>query len=193
LWVRGPEQQTQERLQAAAQAHGVAPERLVFLPFCSNTEYLSYHQYADIFLDTFPYGAHTTASDALRMGVPILTLAGQTFASRVCASLSHAAGLDALICDTPTQYQERAIRLGLDADWRNEIKQRLRAQLPGCTLFDTRKLATHLEALFETMWQAYAQGRLPQPQMPDLEQLYASALQGADHGRDLSAFAIPTH
>lgn len=191
LWLRGAEAQTQARLQAAAQSHGVAPERLVFLPFCSNTEYLSYHQHADVFLDTYPYGAHTTASDALRMGVPIVTLLGQSFASRVCASLSHAAGLDDLICDTPRQYLERAIRMGQDAAWRQALQQRLRAALPGCTLFDPAKLTRHLEALFETMWQAYASGQLPQAQMPDLEQLFASAVRGADYGRDLSAFISP--
>jgi predicted O-linked N-acetylglucosamine transferase (SPINDLY family) len=188
LWLRGAEAQTQNRLQAAAASHGVAAERLVFLPFCSNTEYLSYHRHADVFLDTFPYGAHTTASDALRMGVPIVTLLGQSFASRVCASLSHAAGLDDLVCDTPAHYLERAIRMGQDAAWRGEVQHRLRAALPGCTLFDPAKLTRHLEALFETMWQAYAQGQLPQPRMPDLEQLFSEAVRGADHGRDLSAF-----
>jgi predicted O-linked N-acetylglucosamine transferase (SPINDLY family) len=189
LWLRGAEAQTQARLQASAVAYGVAAERVVFLPFCSNTEYLSYHRHADIFLDTFPYGAHTTASDALRMGVPIVTLRGQSFASRVCASLSHAAGLDDLVCDTPAQYLERSIRLGQDAAWRSEVRQRLQAALPGCTLFDARKLTTHLEGLFETMWQAHTTGQLPQPQMPDLDQLFAEAVRGADHGRDLSAFA----
>jgi predicted O-linked N-acetylglucosamine transferase (SPINDLY family) len=188
LWLRGAEVQTQARLQAAAVAYGVAAERVVFLPFCSNTEYLSYHRHADIFLDTFPYGAHTTASDALRMGVPIVTLMGQSFASRVCASLSHSAGLDQLICDTPEQYLERAIRLGQDAAWRAEVRQRLQVALPTCTLFDARKLTTHLEGLFETMWRAHATGQLPQPQMPDLDRLFAEAVRGADHGRDLSAF-----
>jgi predicted O-linked N-acetylglucosamine transferase (SPINDLY family) len=188
LWLRGAEAQTQARLQAAAVAYGVAAERVVFLPFCSNTEYLSYHRHADVFLDTFPYGAHTTASDALRMGVPIVTLMGQSFASRVCASLSHAAGLDDLICDTPAQYLQRSIRMGQDTVWRAEVRQRLQAALPACTLFDARKLTTHLEGLFETMWQAHAQGQLPQPQMPDLDHLFAEATRGADHGRDLSAF-----
>jgi hypothetical protein len=106
----------------------------------------------------------------------------------VCASLSHAAGLDDLICETPAQYLERAIRLGQDAAWRAQVRQRLQAALPGCTLFDARKLTTHLEGLFETMWQAHATGQLPQPQMPDLEQLFAEAARGADYGRDLSAF-----
>ena len=191
LWLRGAEPVTQGRLQAAAESHGVAPDRLVFLPFCSNTEYLSYHRHADVFLDTFPYGAHTTASDALRMGVPIVTLAGQSFASRVCASLSHAAGLDNLICSTPEEYVEKSIRMGQDAAWRLQIQQRLRSALPGCALFDTTKLARHLEALFETMWQAHTTGQLPQPRLPDLEQLFSGAVRGADHGRDLSAFFEP--
>jgi predicted O-linked N-acetylglucosamine transferase (SPINDLY family) len=193
LWLRGTESQTQARLRSAAQSLGVAGERLVFLPFCSNTEYLGYHQYADVFLDTFPYGAHTTASDALRMGVPIVTLMGPSFASRVCASLSSAAGLTDLICRTPEQYLACAIRMGQDTDWRNAVRQRLHAALPGCTLFDTAKLARHLEGLFETMWQAYANGQLPQPRIPDLEQLFSQAVRGVDHGRDMSAFiqALP--
>jgi len=125
------------------------------------------------------------------MGVPIVTLAGQSFASRVCGSLSHAAGLDDLICNTPEQYLERSIRMGLDSAWRLQMQQRLRSALPGCTLFDIAKLARHLEALFEAMWQDHAMGQLPQPRLPDLEQLFSEAVRGADHGRDLSQFFDP--
>jgi predicted O-linked N-acetylglucosamine transferase (SPINDLY family) len=164
IWLRGsPEDDFALRLRAEAARRGIAPERLVFLPFRSNTEYLGCHRHADLFLDTFPYGAHTTASDALRMGVPIVTLAGLSFASRVCGSLSRAAGLSDLICITPEEYVARAIELGNNPEALAQMKQKLAASLPGCDLFNASKLVRHLEGLFETMWGDYAGGTLHRP------------------------------
>lgn len=164
IWLRGsPDDDFALRLRAEAVRRGIAPERLVFLPFRSNTEYLGCHRYADLFLDTFPYGAHTTASDALRMGIPIVTLAGLSFASRVCGSLSRAAGLSDLICTTPEEYVARAIELGNNPEALAQLKQRLAESLPGCDLFNAPKLVRHLEGLFETMWGEYAAGTLHRP------------------------------
>lgn len=164
IWLRGsPDDDFALRLRAEAARRGIAPERLVFLPFRSNTEYLGCHRHADLFLDTFPYGAHTTASDALRMGVPIVTLAGLSFASRVCGSLSRAAGLTELVCTTPEEYVARAIELGNNPAALMQMKQRLTESLPGCDLFNTPKLVRHLETLFETMWSECALGTLHRP------------------------------
>ncbi len=155
LWLRGSAGDTDERLRREAAGRGVAPDRLVFLPFTSNSEYLSLHHYADVFLDTFPYGAHTTASDALRMGLPIVTLAGKSFPSRVCGSLSIAAGMPDLICNTPAAYVELAVELGNNPERRGAIKQRMAAALPTCTLFDSSLLTAKLEALFQRIWTDY--------------------------------------
>ena len=167
LWLRGCGEEGEKRLRIEALRRGVDGARLVFLPFRSNTEYLGCHRFADIFLDTFPYGAHTTASDSLRMGVPIVTIAGLGFASRVCASLSRAAGMPDTICATPEQYVRMAIELGNDPQKRQDIRRRLAEALPGCVLFDSRLLVQHLEGLFETMWSDYCGGTLPRPAMPD--------------------------
>ncbi len=155
LWLRGSTGDTDERLRSEASRRGVAPERLVFLPFTSNTEYLSLHRHADVFLDTFPYGAHTTASDALRMGLPIVTLAGKGFPSRVCGSLSIAAGMRDLICDTPAAYVELAVELGNNPEHRRGIRQKMEAALPACTLFDSSLLTAKLEDLFKNIWTDY--------------------------------------
>jgi predicted O-linked N-acetylglucosamine transferase (SPINDLY family) len=157
LWMRGSVGDTDERLRSEAARRGVVPDRLVFLPFTSNTEYLSLHRHADIFLDTFPYGAHTTASDALRMGLPIVTLAGKSFPSRVCGSLSIAAGMPDLICDTPAAYVELAVELGNDPERRQVVRQKMADAQPGCLLFDPAQLTTRLECLFETMWSDYCE------------------------------------
>jgi predicted O-linked N-acetylglucosamine transferase (SPINDLY family) len=155
LWLRGSAGDTDERLRGQAARRGIAPERLVFLPFTTNTEYLSLHCYADVFLDTFPYGAHTTASDALRMGLPIVTLAGKGFPSRVCGSLSIAAGMPDLICDTPAAYVALAIELGRNAERRESIRQTMAAALPTCTLFDPSLLTRELEVILENVWAAH--------------------------------------
>lgn len=160
LWLRGSGDDAHVQLRKEAERLGVAADRLVFLPFQSNTEYLACHRYADVFLDTFPYGAHTTGSDALRMGVPIITLAGNGFASRVCGSLSRSAGLSETVCSSPRQYVDLAVRLGNDRDALRQVKERLAAALPTCTLFDSARLTGELEMLFERIWSDYREGAL---------------------------------
>lgn len=163
LWMRGSAGDTDERLRGEAARRGVAPERLVFLPFTSNSEYLSLHRHADVFLDTFPYGAHTTASDALRMGLPIVTQAGRSFPSRVCGSLSVAAGMPDLICETAAEYVALAIDLGNNPPRRQDIRRRMAEALPGSLLFDSTRLTRELEQLLEKMWSDHCNGvRFPE-------------------------------
>lgn len=169
LWLRGSAGDTDQRLRREAAQRGIAPERLVFLPFITNTEYLSCHRYADIFLDSFPYGAHTTASDALRMGVPIVTLAGLGFPSRVCGSLSGAAGMPDLICETPDDYVALAVELANNGERRNDIRRRMAERLPTCALFDPATLTARLEELFEGMWSDYCAGVTHRPAPSSIE------------------------
>ena len=119
LWLIDAAEETKTRLWAYAEQNGIARSRIVFAPKLQNAFHLARYPLADLFLDTAPYGAHTTASDALWMGVPVLTLSGRSFASRVCGSLVRSAGLPELICQTPQEFVARAIALGHN---RTEVK-----------------------------------------------------------------------
>jgi predicted O-linked N-acetylglucosamine transferase (SPINDLY family) len=171
LWLLEGVQTTNETLVRLAAEHGISSNRLVFAGRRSNAEHLARYQLADLFLDTTPYGAHTTASDALWMGVPIVTLAGRNFASRVCGSLLRAAGIGELVCSTGEQYIALAVELGRNPLKLAELRQKLRAQRDGCVLFDTPQLVSRLEALYQEMWRAARTGQLPRPELSNV-QLY---------------------
>ena len=169
LWLLTGTADTNARLQAAAAAAGVAPERLVFADKLRNPEHLARLQLGDLFLDTFPYGAHTTASDAMWQGVPVLTLQGRSFASRVCASLVAAAGIPETICRTPDEYVRRAVELATDRPALAALRARLVAGRDTCTLFDTPGLVRALKALYEQMREAAQTGCLPRPDLTNLD------------------------
>lgn len=189
LWLLSGAPGAQARLRDLASARGIAPERLVFAEKMANARHLARYPLADLFLDTMPYGAHTTASDALWMGVPMLTLSGRSFASRVCGSLLRAAGLPELVCATPEEYVDRAVALGRDRARTARHRERLAARRDSCALFDTPGLVRRLEDLFEAMWDDCRQGRLP---VPDLANLDAYLEVGMGHDHDAAeATAIP--
>src|SRR5579863_7181597 len=127
-----------------AAEQGIDPNRIVFADKLANPDHLARYPLADLFLDTYPYGAHTTAADSLWMGVPILTMPGRGFAARVCMSVVHAAGLSELVCEGPDDYIARAIELGSDRARMNSIKAKLLATRDSCLLFDTPALVGHL-------------------------------------------------
>jgi len=167
LWLLdGLESQLQEHAAAA----GIAPNRLVFAPRLNNSYHLSRYVLADLFLDTSPYGAHTTGSDALWMGVPVLTVPGRSFASRVCASLVSAAGLPDLVCASSEAYVARAIELGTDRRLLEEYRRRLQVGRDSCVLFDTPLLVASLEELYRDMWAEHQSGRIPRPDLTNLDQ-----------------------
>lgn len=170
LWLLDYNAETNARLRAYASANGVDGERLIFAPKIANPRHLARYPLADLFLDTVPYGAHTTASDALWMDVPVLTLMGRSFASRVCGSLVRSAGLPELVCDTPEEFVARGIALaGADRLSLRAYRERLIAGRDTCTLFDTPLLARKLEALYVTMRDEYLAGALPQPNLANLD------------------------
>jgi predicted O-linked N-acetylglucosamine transferase (SPINDLY family) len=170
LWLLDYHGETNTRLRAAAETYGVAGERLIFAKKIPNPRHLARYPLADLFLDTAPYGAHTTASDALWMGVPVLTYAGRSFASRVCASLVRAAGAPELITTTSEAFIARAVALATtDRMGLQELRQRLVANRATCTLFDIDGLARKLEALYAQMADEYRAGRLPRPNLANLE------------------------
>lgn len=169
LWLLSGTDETNERLRVEAEKRGIDRTRIVFADKRANAFHLARYQLADLFLDTFPYGAHTTASDALWLGVPILTFPGRSFAARVCGSLVTAAGLPELVCNTADEYVARAIELGNDRTLLAAMRLRLEANRSKCVLFDMELLVKSLEGLYEEMWTDYAEGRLPQPDLSNLE------------------------
>jgi predicted O-linked N-acetylglucosamine transferase (SPINDLY family) len=177
LWLLAGTAETHERLVGMAEQRGVAKERLIFADRKGNPDHLARYPLADVFLDTSPYGAHTTASDALWMGVPVLTVPGQSFASRVCGSLVHAAGLGELVCRTPEEYVALAAELARDTARLEHVKTLLRVNRDSSVLFDTPGLVHRLEGLYRQMWADYAHGRLPQPDLSNLALLHEIACE----------------
>ena len=161
LWLLVPQPEIQQALRGAAAGQGVDEARLIFAPFVTPSRHLARMPQADLFLDTFPYGAHTTCSDALWMGLPVLTQIGRSFASRVAASLLGAVGLPEGGVEDGAVYEERAVQLALSGlqlrDWREHLRAR-RLELP---LFDNQRFTSELAALFERMVGRWERGLTP--------------------------------
>ncbi|WP_040476847.1 O-linked N-acetylglucosamine transferase, SPINDLY family protein [Paramagnetospirillum caucaseum] len=149
-------------LRAMAQAVGIDPARLVFAPRLSQAEHLARLSAADLFLDTWPCGGHTTASDALWAGVPLVAWAGRTFASRVAGSLLHALGFDELIAESQGAYYALAQHLAKDRDALAQLRARLWAAGQSSPLFDGKAFTPPLEQAFDTMWATWETGGKPQ-------------------------------
>jgi predicted O-linked N-acetylglucosamine transferase (SPINDLY family) len=190
LWLLDTSAETNERLRQIAGQSGIEPQRICFAPKRPNSQHLARYQLADLFLDTFPYGAHTTASDAMWMGTPVLTLPGESFASRVCASLVRSAGVPELIKHSLQDYVAEAIRLGNTPDAAAALKEKLRANRDSSTLFDTAKLVSSLEQAYDTMWAEFSTGQLPQPDLRNLESYEHVAVDLISSGEafDLAAY-----
>lgn len=169
LWLLMSSDAVDVRLRAQAQAAGIDPERLIFAPMAGNAEHVARYAAADLFLDTAPYGAHTTASDALWMGTPVLTLPGRSFAARVCASLVSAAGVPELVCATSEEFVAQAIALGRDLPRLCGYRARLLALRETSTLFDTARFVREIEALYRHMWDDFRADRLPRPALTNLD------------------------
>jgi len=180
LWLLDTSEGTKDRLRKHAQANGVAGERIVFAPRQGNAAHLARYPLADLFLDTAPYGAHTTASDALFMGVPVLTLSGRSFASRVCGSLTRSAGLADLVVTNAEEYVERAVALGNDRSAIDRYKETLAANRGTCDLFNIELLVQRLEELYTVMANDYHGGELPRPNLTNLSAYHEAAIE-QDH------------
>jgi protein O-GlcNAc transferase len=160
LWLLANTPAIEARFRSAARKYGVDPDRLIFAGRVSPPEYRARFQAADLALDTSPYNAGTTASDALWVGLPVLTLEGRSFAGRMASSLLQALGLPELIARTPGEYERMAIELATNPDKARGIRQRLAANLRSTPLFDTRLFARHLEAAYVQMHERH-QANLP--------------------------------
>ncbi len=151
LWLLADNDTCRSNLLAAAQAAGVAPERLVFAPRVSPAEYLARFQLADLMLDTFPFNAGTTASDALWMGLPIVTRAGRTYISRMAGSLLHAVGLPDLVTHDLADYEKLAITIGQQPMRAASYRRYLTEHGRSSPLFDLPRLVRDIEAEFEKL------------------------------------------
>jgi predicted O-linked N-acetylglucosamine transferase (SPINDLY family) len=180
LWLLAGSDAANARLRGYAAERGVAADRIVFAGKMANADHLARYVLADLFLDTTPYGAHTTASDALWMGVPVLTLAGRSFPSRVCGSLVRSAGLPELVCASAEEYVDRAVALGRDRRSLQGYRERLLAGRDTCVLFDTPLLVRELEQLYARMWADRQAGALPRPDLANLD-VYLEVGVAVDH------------
>ena len=151
LWILCTSDTAKHNLIQFANSHGVDSSRIVFAPHMPIEEHLKRLLLADVFLDTFPCNAHTTASDAVRMGVPIVTLAGESFASRVAASILSTIGMQELIVNNPEDYKSLAIRLGADTDYLKTVKHELKMNLSESSLFDSVTFTKDLENIYESL------------------------------------------
>jgi predicted O-linked N-acetylglucosamine transferase (SPINDLY family) len=192
LWLLSTPDSAKERLsQMAVEEFGIDPSRLIFGKRCDNPTHLARYPLADLFLDTVPYGAHTTTSDALWMGVPVLTYPGKGFAARVCASLVLAAGMPDMVCASGEEYVRRAVEIGSNPHLVAELKDRLRSNRSSCMLFDTDNTARRLEDLFAKMWGDYRAHGRPRPNRVVAEavfQVAATADPAIFDGMDFQAY-----
>ena len=161
LWLLEGNALMEENLRREASARGVEPGRLVFAPITPPAEHLARHANADLFLDTLPCNAHTTASDALWVGLPLLTCAGETFAGRVAASLLTAIGLPQLIANCLEAYERRAWDLAGDSGELSELKAALKANKRAAALFDIVRFTRNIEAAYARMWEYWRVGEAP--------------------------------
>jgi len=161
LWLLEGSPTAAANLRAVAVAAGMGEERLVFARHLPLSQHLARHAQADLFLDTLYCNAHTTASDALWAGLPVLTCAGQTFASRVGASLLTACGLPELIAANPREYLDLALALSADPARLAALRQRLENTRMRAPLFDTERFTRHIERAYDMAWERFERGLPP--------------------------------
>ncbi len=161
LWLVRDNESAERNLREEAQRRGIDPSRLVFAARVPLEEYLARDRVADLFLDTLPYNAGTTASDALWAGLPVLTCEGESFSGRMAASLLHAIGVPELITSNLEDYQALALKLARDPARLAEIKAKLAHNRDTYPLFNTERFARHIEAAYTTMWEIWQRGEAP--------------------------------
>jgi predicted O-linked N-acetylglucosamine transferase (SPINDLY family) len=170
LWLLESNSQCSENLRREAAAHGVAGQRLIFAPQTSQDNHMARLQLADLCIDTLPYNAHTTGSDALWAGVPLVTCRGQSFAGRVAASLLAAIGLPELVTDSMDAYEKLIVALAGNPARLQSLRRKLADNRLGAPLFDTDRYRRHIESAYITMWEMSQRGEPPHSfAVPDLE------------------------
>jgi len=162
IWLLTDNAGTERNLRNEAEKRSVDPSRLVFAKRVPPDEHIARYRLADLFLDTLPYGAHTTASDALWAGLPVLTCKGQAFAGRVGASLLRAVGVPELVVSSLPEYEALALKLALEPDFLSQLRAKIARNRDTCPLFNTQRFVRHIEAAYATMWETWQRGEAPQ-------------------------------
>ena len=161
LWLLRSNKWAESNLRKEAKARGVDPSRLVFAPKLPHAEHLARHKHADLFIDTFNVNAHTTASDALWSGLPVVTKQGKQFAARVAASLLTAIGLPELITETEERYEQLILDLATHRTQIHELKAKLAKNRLKAPLFDTIRYTRNLERGLTQVYDRYLDGMEP--------------------------------
>jgi predicted O-linked N-acetylglucosamine transferase (SPINDLY family) len=157
LWLLESTPPYAENLRKEAEARGIAGDRLVFAPVLPTDLHLARLPLAGLFLDGLPYNAHTTGSDALWTGVPLITRSGTVFPGRVATSLLKAAGLKELVTESAADFEALAVKLARDPKALKKLRDKL-AKKQG-SLFDTAAYTRHLESAYQTMWKTWLAGK----------------------------------
>jgi protein O-GlcNAc transferase len=178
LWLLGDYQSTERNLRNEAQARGIDPVRLVFAGRFPLEDHLARHRLADLFVDTLPVNAHTTASDALWAGLPLVTRLGEAFAGRVAASLLNAIGLPELVTRSMEDYEALALRLAKDPALLAGYRDRLAEYRLTHPLFDADRFRRHIEAAYLRMWEIWQRGEPPRSFAIEAEQGSGASLTG---------------
>jgi predicted O-linked N-acetylglucosamine transferase (SPINDLY family) len=161
IWLLEGNARVVVNLRGEAENRGVAPDRLIFAPRINLADHLARQRQADLFLDTLPCNAHTTASDALWAGLPVLTCLGETLAGRVAASLLGTVGLDELVTHSLRAYEDLALKLAHDPAYLASIKEKLKRNRDTSPLFDTASCTRHIETAYLTMADIWRRGERP--------------------------------
>ncbi|OCJ17680.1 glycosyl transferase [Rhizobium sp. AC44/96] len=172
LWLLTGDEDVNQRLRETAERSGVSPDRLIFAPKATNPQHIARIGVADLFLDTFPYGAHSTAADAITSGLPVLTMPGKTFAARFCGSIVAAAGVPEMLCTSPEDYVARAIGFERDRKSLLAVRESIARQRETSVLRDIPALARRLEELFWQMQGECERGETPVPDLSNLDVYY---------------------
>jgi protein O-GlcNAc transferase len=161
LWLIEDSPETRKNLLAEAVARGVDHERIIFAPRVKLEDHLARHRLADLFLDTLPYNAHTTASDALWVGLPVLTCRGLAFPGRVAASLLFAIGMPELVTQSPQAYEALALKLARAPELLQSLRHKLKQNRLTQPLFDAERFRRNIEHAYTTMWEISQRGDAP--------------------------------
>ena len=161
LWLLKDNDYSEKNLKREAEIRGINPERIVFTKHLNLEEHLARLKFVDLFLDTFPYNAHTTCSDALRSGIPVLTIEGKSFASRVAASLLSVMNLDELIVKTNEEFEKKAIDISNNLDELKILKEKVIYNKSNSNLFKTDIFTRNLEKSYMAIYENYIEGKEP--------------------------------
>lgn len=161
LWLLGGDENLEHNLRREAVSRDVSADRIIFASRTSYAEYLDRYRLADLFLDTFPFNADTTASDALWAGLPIITYSGETFASRMAGSLLNAAGMAELVTESPADYGLLASKIASDPVLTASMKTKLSSNLGRCALFNTQLFTQRLEEAYVAVYERHLAGLPP--------------------------------